>query len=369
MSTFHVRPADIADNDALCRLSEVPIAGRISLALERHPDFFAGAQVQNEAPEVNLCCDNDVIAAVFSTGRRNLFVDGAAAPVRYLSDVRILPSYRGRRPLRIINDEIIARELADPSAMVHSVMFSDNDAMRGVIRIRPPRVLRRMKYIWFYEAGTYRTSAVSLAGRARRYEFGHRIRRATIEDVPAMQDFFDEVAPAKQLYPAYRFDRLGDPYYRDLSIGDYFLAFDGDRLAGITGIWDQESFKRTRIAAYDGALRWLRLPANALSRLATGFALPRPGSCLRYFYLHTILPRDNSVAVFRDLVEHVHARFRGGPYQYFLCGLFTHDPLVTVLDTFRARRDMFAQHYQAGADELPRVLLPDEPMYVESARL
>ena len=46
---FLVRPATDADNLALCALSKVPIAGQISLSLERCPDYFAGARIQNES--------------------------------------------------------------------------------------------------------------------------------------------------------------------------------------------------------------------------------------------------------------------------------------------------------------------------------
>jgi hypothetical protein len=371
MSRFFVRPASDADNEALCELSTVPIEGQISLALERCPDFFAGAKVQNEAVEVNLCCDRsqgDRIAAVFSTGRRQAFVDGVASSVRYLSDVRILPEYQGRRPLRMINDYIVELETAEPSAAIQSVMFSDNDAMRGVVR-RPVKLLQRLKYLWFYDLGTYRTSAVSLTSGDRGHECQYSVRRATLDDIPAMQSFFDTEAPTKQLYPRYRFDRLDEPHYEGLSIGDYFLAYDGAELAGITGVWDQQAFKQTRIAGYRGTLRWLRPVVNVISRVATGFSLPPAGTELRYFYLHTIVTRDNSVAVFRDLVEHIYSTYRGRDYLYFLCGLFSHDPLVQVLDSFRSRRDITAQHYQVGIDELERQLSPDMPMYVEAARI
>ena len=372
MSQFFVRTASAADNESLCELSRVPNAGQISLALERYPDFFAGAQVQNEAVEINLCCDRaggDRIAAVFSTGRRNLFLNNEACWVRYLSDVRILPEYHGRRPLRMINDHIIERERSQPSPAIQSVMFSDNDAMRGAIRRRPPEVLRRWKYLWFYKLGTYRTSAVSLTTSARRHRCCHSIRRATLDDVAAMQSFFDKEAPAKQLYPNYRFGRLTEPYYQGQSIGDYFLAFDGAELVGITGVWDQQGFKQTRVVRYGGALRWCRPLFNLHSRTATGFSLPVPGTILAYFYLHTIVVKGNSADIFRDLVERIHAEYRGRDYLYFVCGLFSHDPLVRVIDSFKSRRDIMGQHYQAGADELTDPLAPEQPMYVEAARI
>jgi len=372
MSRFLVRPATDADNLALCALSKVPIAGQISLSLERCPDYFAGARIQNEDVEINLICDRSDggrIAAVFGTGSRWLYVGGTPRPVRYLSDVRILPDYQGLRLLKMINNHIVDRETSQPGATVHSVMFSDNDAMLGVIRRRQPNGRGRNRYLWFHDAGVYRTSAVSLAGGERRHDYRYEIRRAAAGDVETMQRFFEAEAPGKELFPHYRFDRLGEPHYRGLAIQDYFLAFDGGELVGITGTWDQQAFKQTRITGYSGVLRWARPAANALSWAITGFALPPAGTELRYFYLHTIVTRSNSVTVFQDLVEHIYANHRRREHMYFLAGLFTHDPLIAVLDSFRSRRDITAQHYQVGAEEPDNPFAPDTPMYVEAARL
>jgi hypothetical protein len=373
MTRFFVRSASEADNSVLCELAGMPIEGQIALALERRPDFFVGSKVQNEAIEINVVCDRsqgDRIAAVFSSGRRREFVDRKVSWVRYLSDVRISPAYRGGRIVPIMNSRIIERETASPSATIQTVMFSDNDAMRRVIRRRPRRALWwHLKHLWFYDLGAYRTSAVSLMTGARRHEYRYTLRRATSDDVEAMQAFFDSQAPAKQLYPRYRFDRLDEPYYANLSIDDYFLAYDGTELVGITGIWDQQAFKQTRVVGYAGALRWSRPIANVIGRLTTGFSLPRTGSELRYLYLHTIVTRDNSVAVFGDLVEHIFSTYRDSNHEYFLCGLFTHDPLISVLDSFRSRRDVMAQHYEIGIDELEHALSPESPLYVEAARI
>ena len=372
MARFFVRPADLTDNESLCRLSQVPMDGQISLALERLPDFFAGAKVQNESVEVNLCCDRhkgEQIVAVFSIGRRQVFLGGQVRWVRYLSDVRILPAYRGYAPLAMINHHIRSKEDRQSSETVQSVIFSDNIAMREMIRRRSPKSLRRMQRLWFYDLGGYRTSAISLAAKARSHRYRYDIRRATAGDSSSMQAFFDEEARNKEFYPAYDFSRLADPYYTALEIGDFYLAFDKGTLVGITGIWDQQSFKQIRIAAYNGALRWFRPILNVASQHLTGFSLPPPGTTLSCFYLHTIVTQGNSPVIFRDLVERIYAEYRGGSYAYFVCGLFEHDPLSQVIDSLDSRRDIRGRHYQVAAREIGDVLRPDQPMYLEAARI
>lgn len=346
------------------------MTGRISIALERDPDYFASSLVQNDEPHVAVVCDrssDDHVVGVIALGRRRVYVDGIETWVRYLSDVRILPDVRGLRPLRIINDYIRNCELSEPTRTMQTIIFTDNKYRE--LASRPPDVRRRLKILWYYELCEYRTSAISLQVRARLHTPRAQIRRATSDDIGAMQRFFDAEAPTKQFYPAYRFSEIGRDYFRDQEIGDFFLAFENDRLVGITGIWNQSAFKQTRIVGYEGPLKWMRWPLNVLSSLTTGFSLPPAGTEVRCFYLHTILTAGNRADIFTDLLENIHAAYRHGEFAYFLVGLFTHDPLIESVNRFRNRRDMLGCHYEVGADELETRVSSEAPMYLEVARI
>jgi len=371
MARFQIRQAVPSDNDSLQLLARVPMAGSISIAMEREPDYFASSSVQNDSPHVAVVCDsrgNNRIIGVISLGTRRVYIDGTETRVRYLSDVRILPQYRGLRPLRVINDYIRDCEMSDRSRTMHSIIFRDNTLYRGIID-RPPDLVRRLKYLWYYESGEFRTSAISLQAGSRTHTPRYQIRRGVADDVDQMQRFFDAEAPAKQFYPAYRFAEIGKDYFKGLEIGDYFLAFEHGRLVGITGTWDQSAFKQTRVAGYSGWLKRFRIPLNILSPITTGFSLPPPGSEIRCFYLHTILTADNRADVFTDILEHIYAEYLKGSFAYFLVGLFTHDPLIDSVNRFRNRRDMIGCHYEVGADELEMRVSSDAPMYLEAARI
>ena len=368
---FFMREATPDDNDALCRLLEIPMPGKIKLALERSPDYFRAAGVQNNEAEVALCCDRQEhgqIAGIACLGRRRVFIDGNPVWVRYLSDLRVLENYRGMRLARMIADYIWDSESKNSSHTMQSIVFSDNVDIKRFGN-HPESEFGNTKHLWCYEMGAYKTSAIKLSPAERKYWPMSKIRRAEPKDIPEMQNFFDLEASRKQFYPAYRFDQLGDGYYQGLTINDFFLAFRNGKLVGITGYWDQCAMKQTRIAGYSGILRWCRPFFNLLSRSLSGFPLPRAGTELLSFYLHTIVTCDNNPEIFSDLIEHIYKTYQNSNYLYFVCGLFSDDELCRVLENFKSRRNVHGKHYEVGIYEIGQPIPPDMPIYVEACRI
>ena len=345
--------------------------GSIQLALERSPDYFRAAEVQNNLVEIVLCCDrqaNGNVAGIASLGRRQVFLSGEPVWVRYLSDLRIVSEYRGMRLARLFAEYIREAEIQTPARLMQSIVFSDNiDILR--FEKSSDRPIPGMDFLWCHKLGNYRTSAVKLASSGRRHQPSCEIRRATETDVPEMQKFFDAEASRKDFYPAYHFDQLHNAYFDGLKIGDFFLARQSDELVGITGVWDQTHMKQTRIAGYSGIIRWFRPLLNIASQAITGFALPPPGTQIRSFYLHTIVTRNNEPEIFQDLVEHIHDAYLNGSYSFFVCGLFEDDALIRVLDSFKARRDVLGAHYQVDIEKIVNPHCPTGSMYIEACRI
>ena len=370
-SRFYMRSASADDNDALCRISTIPMRGSIQLALERYPDYFKAAEIQNNEIEIALCCDRQAdgeIAGVACLGRRKVFFEGKSVWVRYLSDLRVLEKYRGMRLARMIAEYISDVELNNPSRLMQSIVFSDNLDIKRFGN-HPEQTLSNMKHLWCYKLGDYKTSAIRLAATKRKHHPDYEVRRATLNDLPGMQELFDIEACRKNFYPTYRFDQLADSYYHGLAINNFFLAFRTGKLVGITGSWDQCEMKQTRIVGYSGILHWCRPLLNILSRSMTGISLPKPGTKLLSFYLHTIVTMNNNPDIFRDLVEYIYDVYRNTEYSYFVCGLFSDDALSPVMDHFKSRRDVYGGHYQVGVDEVLHPVSPNRPMYIEACRI
>ena len=92
-----------ADDDASLRrlLAENPMEGRIRVAFEREPSYFHAVEVQGRFAQVIVGRDLET-GALVGVGTRTVkpaFVNGEPRPLGYLSDLRLLPAYRGERAL------------------------------------------------------------------------------------------------------------------------------------------------------------------------------------------------------------------------------------------------------------------------------
>lgn len=175
------------------------------------------------------------------------------------------------------------------------------------------------------------------------------VRRATSSDIPSMQAFHDEWAPTKHFYPRYEFSRLGEPYYRGLSIGDYFLALRSGRIMGMAGVWDQIGFK---------AIHYLDLRN-------TEETVTFPGE--RFLFLHSLLTESNSPGILATLMNTIRYEYGNSEYLHLSVGLDASDPLRAGLDHLNPKTS-FTHHFLLSYEKDPRPGLEPGPFYLEAAR-
>ncbi len=369
MTTFILEPAQQEDNKAICELCSIPLPGNIVLALERAPDYFAGAAVQCTEVEVYVCRNtgDGKIYGLFSIGKREVFVNGKKKSVRYFCDLRIHPDFQKSSLLYQIcrfpfENKILENEFAQ------TVIFTDNNIMLELIKKLSGRA-EKLSIPMYLLAGDYITYTLLLSKKITRTKSHLNIRWATSNDIDRMQDFFDEEAPKKQFYPYYDFSELTTGYYNDITIGNYMLAYEGDKLVGITGIWDQKRMKQTKIVSYSKTYAFMRPAVNFISFFTGGFPLPRPGTILNHFFLHTILVKDNAPAIFKVLVEYIHCHYHKSSYQYILCGLNKNDSLNNVFSKVKAKRITYGKHYLVSFDNDLMSKFSQIPFYFEAARI
>lgn len=360
------RPEDDAELRALFR---VPMAGSIAIASEREPNYFRSAAVQNEEPLVFVGRDTERggLAGVFSVGRRRVFVDGRPRALPYFCDLRILPAFRQgtllARGYRFVRERVL-----DGDDLAQTIVIADNlVALEALTSGRGGLPV-------YHPYGEYHTYAVNIRSAARsRDDLNCMVRRATGEDLPAIQAFLQKEAPRKQFYPVYDFTRLQGPgpvpdYYADIRIEDFFLAFAGAKLVGLVGVWDQKAFKQTRVISYARSIAYTRPLYNLAARATGGIVLPPAGSLMEYFNLHALLIENDDPGIFAALIAAVKNTYRGGPHEYFLCGLDASDPLNAALGRERHRL-IRGRHFLIGFGSDPRPTLRPGPFYLETARI
>jgi len=347
MSGIIIEKATENDNSGICRLCEIPMAGFISLVMERAPDYFVGAKIQNQQVAVYVCkkvADNSVVG-LFSIGRRNVFINGTPTWVYYFSDLRIHPDFQKSMLLIRMCKFIREHEIVEENGLGHTVVFSENKIMTDLIARGNDELLKKLSLPKYAIYGKYCSYMISLTKRRKKRMTTLLIRKANINDVNKMQLFFNDEASKKQWYPCYEFSKLTADYYQDIDIEDFYLAFNGKDLVGITGTWDQKNFKQTKVFSYSPMLKKLRPAINSLSAITGGFKLPPEGEKLNYFTLHSTVTKNNQADIFCDLVEQIYRDNYRKSYDYFLCGLDKEDPLNIAFDNFKTKKIIRGNFY------------------------
>jgi hypothetical protein len=149
-----------------------------------------------------------------------------------------------------------------------------------------------------------------------------------------------------------------------LEPSSYLLARRRDGgLAGFIGLWDQESFKQTRITGYAAKLAVVRRLFNAAAPRFGAPRLPPAGGALRHVTVVHVCVPASTPGVLRSLVVHAHNELRGGAYSFLAIGLDVRDPLAAAVSGLLAQpTDIWAcVAMPRGAD------LTDRPVHHEIA--
>lgn len=340
MSEYTIRPARAGDSRGLLNLlSSTAQEGAVRLTFEREPDYFHAASVSTSSPEIWVMDHQHAgIVGTFSIGKRAVFVNGEKTEVRYGSDLRIHPAFqRGRALFRMFGQY---RESMQNDWM-QTVILDDNKASMNTVgsgrNILPQYV----------PAGHFTTRLISNRKRTA-LRTSRAVRRADVNDISAMQAFFDREAANKQFYPCYDFSLIGsdDPYYRDQSLQDFFILEEKGEITGIAALWNQKSFKQTRVSGYSGSLKYLRPVYNASTRFTGMLPLPAVNAVNRYLTLHSVVVKNNRPARFSKLLNTIRRIARRYDVDGIACGFDSRDPLLKVLQRCPGHT-LTSQHFLA----------------------
>lgn len=362
---FVIRPTQESDAEGLQELlADTPQEGSILLNFERQPNYFWATGVGTSDPDLWVMedTDNGFIAGAFSMGKRDVFINNEKVAMRFGSDLRIHRKYQGGRALlRLFKalTEIIGDDY------YQTVILEENKA--SIDTVGSGRLKLQPKY---YPAGKHRTNMIEL-GRKEKHNVVHNVRRATAADIPMMQNFFNANAVNKQFYPSYDFSLIGsdDPYYRNIQLEDFLLAFDNEELIGMTGLWDQKGFKQTRITGYSKAIAYARPFYNLYTKIFGGLSLPPAGSLTSYIYLHATVIKNNDKGIFADLLATARRELKDSQYDALVVGFDINDPLHEVTEKYK-KVELFSLHFVCSYGEDPMDSMGrNKLMYLETARL
>jgi hypothetical protein len=364
-----LRLATAADDADIRRLLAAhPVPGRITVTLEREPDYFLGCSTMGPFCQVVVGRDDATgeLVGVACRAVRRLWVNGEARDVGYLSQLRVHASYRGRwlvsrgfRFFRALHaDGRVTRYL--------TTITEDNHDAQGVLveHARPhfPR---------YREVDRLATLTLLLRRGATRTSAGDGLEHVTAPDPAEVAGFLERQGPEKQFFPVYTKDDLQrSPTTRGLRAEDLLAVARDGRLVGVAGLWDQLDYKQTVVRDYAGALGWARPLCDAAAQVLGVSPLTPPGAIVRAAYLAFPCVAGNDPAVFRVLLARACAEAARRGYAWLLVGLVARDPLLAVAQR-RFHVTYWSRLYMVAFEEEER---RDEPLdgrlpYVEIAAL
>jgi hypothetical protein len=339
------RPARPDDDAELRRLlRENPMDGRIAVALEREPSFFAARAIEGDR--------HDTIVASLPSGRvvamgdrsvRRVFLDGQVARLGYLSQLRVDRGWRGRR--RVLVEGFAAARAAwaarDPDELpfdLTSIMLDNRPARRLLARGLPglPR---------YREYAAFTTLLLPVRGSVRRR------RLPGIDNDRATEDHLDRIVEClarnnrrHQLAPAWTADDLRCARRtRGLRLSDFLVAVAGSRVVGCLALWDQRRFKQAVVRRYGPALRRWRRPWNAIAPLLGAVELPEEGKPMASAFLSHVAVDGDDPQVLLSLIDHARRDARALGVTSLCIGMADAHPLMRAVQQacrHRAYRSM-----------------------------
>lgn len=310
-SSLMTREATLADDQALRELIAVPMTTKgVQISFQREPSYFKASDIlyRHKLHVVIEDTENQKNVACYSNGHRPCYVDKAVQNVRYASDLRVDPNYRGKSLVKILGAHV-KQTLHEPD-FSQMIIFNDNYAARAAIQTGKTGIPD------YYDEGLIETLTLTHLGTKRdidaflemtkHTEIGNiHSRVAQPEDIPAMNAFIAAMAQHYNFIPAYNFEELqaGHHYFTGLQLSDFQLYFQNEKLVGMFGLWDQHSLKQTKILHYSPLIGVFRPVYNLLTKITKAMPLPKLGDSLKYHVLHSLLSHPQHLGLHHLMLE------------------------------------------------------------------
>lgn len=358
MSRFEIKLANADDDQALRkRMSEDSMEGSISVSFRREPSYFIGSGVQGSNCQVIKCVDRQTneLAGLGARLTLDVFINGVAQHVGYLSDLRTAPDYRGGTLLARGYHFLRQLHLADPVPLNYSLILEGNH--QAVKNITTARVGLPV----YHDIGKILTPAIHLDfSRKLIKEKGLHIQAANKSSLAKVFKFIQKQYARKQLAPIYHARDIGNARLYGLQAEDIYLASRNGKLVGVIAAWDQRKFRQTHVEKYSSGLKLIRPAYNFAAKFSALKQLPAEGNVVPYFYLALIAIEKDDPTIFRALLSQLYSERRLGDWHYFIAGLHEQNPLSSVLNEYRSIK---------ASGHLYLVYYPEDKPFIEQLDL
>jgi hypothetical protein len=326
---------DDADLRHLLRVN--PLPGEICLSYEREPSFWAAAPIDGAMHQTLVARSQDGrVVGMGSRSIRPLYVNGEAAHVGYMSQMRVDPEFGwgAALPRVLAQGWRFYRELHQDGRTPYyllSLVAGESVAFRMMTLGLPGwPTLHAVGGLLTY--GIYVRRARSLP----RLSSGMTLRRATQDDRVAIAECLARNGRRRQFAPRWEAVALGDPRQTpDLDLHDFWLVERGSQVVGTLARWNQRRLKQSVVRGYDASLQSARPVINILAQWGLAPRLPAVGEPVRHAFASHFAVDDDDPRVAAALLAAVHNRAVEAGDEYLMLGLDPEHPLTGLVRRYR----------------------------------
>ena len=328
MTRPEIEFATLADDSAIrSLLRREPMPGKIRVRYEREPEFWVGCDATGEDCRVLVArqADHDEIVGLACRSSRQVFVNGRAQRLGYLSQLRVDSRFRGQwlvsrgfSKLRQLHD-------ADPLPAYLVAIVDGNREATGILVRRPRRAFPA-----FHAVADCRTVAILVNRLKPSLRSDATISVACQSDLEDVAWFLNAQGSRRQFSPLWSEERLTKLSSYGLSMDSMRILRRRGEIAGVGALWDQSGFKQAILDGYSG---WIRLVAPLDNKVAPWLglaALPRPGEKLQCAYLSLFCVASDDLSSSRVLLRELYNLGQGRGLRYLFAGFDSRDPLMAA---------------------------------------
>ncbi|HLF19309.1 MAG TPA: GNAT family N-acetyltransferase [Bacteroidota bacterium] len=321
-----IRLATESDNQGLIALArKSPMKGLLTLYIDRAPDFFSLNRLQGDPWRVYVAQDAEQVVGSISIAYRDVFAWGTTTRIAYLSDMKILPSYRSSTvAFRLIKAVYEYEHTMGADYFICSVIKGNESVMK----------------LFHGRAGLPRMYAVgevvihNIIPVFRKQMNGQdSVREAKTEDAAQMKSLFEKFSQHYNFTP-----KLEENYFRRIiqheepfQNSNHFVSERAGTMVAMASTWDQMSMKNLVVEKHSIASRSLVYFSKLAAFTGIMPRLPDAGKVIRTLQMRHLAIDEGGESGLREILKCVYNICLERRYHVLQIVVAEGDPIASVL--------------------------------------
>jgi GNAT superfamily N-acetyltransferase len=322
---IEIREAVAADDEALLALTKAtPMAGKISLRIDRDPDFFALPRARGKTVVFVATCQGNVVGCM-SASIHLAYVDGVAETMAHANDLKVHPLFTGKRlALRLIaaiEDYLRIRGID----LSFNLVADGNERVMALAEGRHGTPVQVMLGRFFVDQ--------LLPSPIRQRSGRYRVEEARVEDLPEIAEILDRSNRERLFAPPVTVAGLQENIASAAS-GSFrkmIVARDARRVVATLTIEDTQHLRQNVLIGLPASLRFALGVLRVFALAVPGLTLPRIGKPLAALYVRSMACVPGHETALQWLIAEARVETFREKFTFLSVGLHERDPLRFVV--------------------------------------